>query len=87
MDLLASISLPHWLMIAGSVLVAVGFLGLVFTRNRQAPTSPDEGPTEPGFPIAKHPRTAADYAREEMDRTLAEHRRLVELGLKVRPPR
>jgi hypothetical protein len=32
MDLL----IPHWLMIAGAALVAIGFLGL-FTRNRQGP--------------------------------------------------
>ena len=36
MDFLSSINLPHWLMIAGTILVAMGFLGLVFTRNRQA---------------------------------------------------
>ena len=27
MDLLSSITLPYWLMIAGAVLVAMGFLG------------------------------------------------------------
>ena len=30
MDLLSSINLPHWLMIAGAILVAMSFLGLVF---------------------------------------------------------
>ena len=38
MDLLL---LPHWLMIAGAALVALGFLGLVFARNKQAATNPD----------------------------------------------
>jgi hypothetical protein len=37
MDLL---SLPHWLMIAGAVFLATGFLGLAFTRNRQPATNP-----------------------------------------------
>jgi hypothetical protein len=41
MDLLSSIELPHWLMIAGAILIAIGFLGLVFTRNKQAATNPD----------------------------------------------
>lgn len=27
---------PHWLMIAGAVLVVFGFLGLAFSRNRNA---------------------------------------------------
>jgi len=45
MDFLSSINLPHWLMIAGTILVAMGFLGLVFTRNRQAVTKPDSEPT------------------------------------------
>jgi hypothetical protein len=35
MDLLSSIELPHWLMIAGAILTAIGFLGLGFTRNRE----------------------------------------------------
>jgi hypothetical protein len=38
MGLLSSIELPHWLMIAGAVLLAMGFLGLAFTRNKEAAT-------------------------------------------------
>ncbi|MBR1143679.1 LPXTG cell wall anchor domain-containing protein [Bradyrhizobium sp. AUGA SZCCT0431] len=41
MDLLSSINLPYWLMIAGALLVAIGFLGLAFTRNKQAANNPD----------------------------------------------
>ncbi|MBR1193877.1 LPXTG cell wall anchor domain-containing protein [Bradyrhizobium sp. AUGA SZCCT0240] len=41
MDLLSSIKLPYWLMIAGALLVAIGFLGLAFTRNKQAAINPD----------------------------------------------
>jgi hypothetical protein len=45
MDVFSSINLPHWLMIAGTILVTMGFLGLVFNRNRQTATNPDSGPT------------------------------------------
>ncbi|MBR1302141.1 hypothetical protein [Bradyrhizobium sp. AUGA SZCCT0042] len=38
MDLpLLSIDLPHWLMIAGAVLVTMDSLDLVIVRNRQVP--------------------------------------------------
>jgi hypothetical protein len=47
MDLLSSIELPYWLMIAGAILVAMGFLGLVFTGNKQAATNPDSEPPVP----------------------------------------
>jgi hypothetical protein len=47
MDLLSSITLPHWLMIAGAVLVAIGFLGLAFTRDTQAAANPDPEPPVP----------------------------------------
>jgi len=39
MDLLSSIELPYWLMIAGAFFLVIGFLGLVFARNRRATTS------------------------------------------------
>jgi hypothetical protein len=38
MDLLSSIELPHWLMIAGAVLTVMGFVSLAFTRNKEAAT-------------------------------------------------
>ena len=47
MDLLSSIKLPHWLMIAGAILIATGFLGLVFARNKEAATNPDSEPPVP----------------------------------------
>jgi hypothetical protein len=34
---------PYWLIIAGAVLVAIGFIGLAFGRNRN---EPDHEPTE-----------------------------------------
>src|ERR1700738_4486528 len=35
---------PHWLMVAGAVLVAIGFIGLAFRRNRDGER--DHEPTE-----------------------------------------
>jgi LPXTG-motif cell wall-anchored protein len=35
---------PHWLMIAGAILVVLGFAGLVFRRNRNAEANRE--PTE-----------------------------------------
>jgi hypothetical protein len=36
---------PHWLMVAGAVLVALGFIGLAFRQNRNV-VEPDHEPTE-----------------------------------------
>ena len=55
---------PHWLMVAGAVLVAIGFIGLAFRRNRDGerdhePTEvtangkQSETPTPPPFPLAR----------------------------------
>ena len=35
---------PHWLMVAGAVLVAIGFIGLAFRRNRDG--EPNHEPME-----------------------------------------
>jgi hypothetical protein len=35
---------PHWLMVAGSVLVVLGFIGFAFRQNRNV--APDHEPTE-----------------------------------------
>ena len=69
MDLLSSIKLPHWLMIAGVILIATGFFGLVFTRNKQAATNPDSEPRVPPPSILRA-------------MTVHGHRRLVELKVK-----
>jgi hypothetical protein len=51
MDLLSSIELPHWLMIAGVVLIAMGLLGRGFTRKGEAAKGPDpEPPPHPKMP-------------------------------------
>ena len=44
MGLLSSIELPHWLMIGGAILTAMGFLGLAFARNKEVATNPDSEP-------------------------------------------
>jgi hypothetical protein len=43
MRVLSSIELPHWLMIAGAILIAMGFLGLAFTRYKEVATTRDSG--------------------------------------------
>jgi hypothetical protein len=37
---------PHWLMVAGAVLVVFGFVGFAFSKNRND-VQPDHGSTEP----------------------------------------
>jgi LPXTG-motif cell wall-anchored protein len=32
--MLSAMEYPHWLMVAGAVMVALGFIGLTFRRNR-----------------------------------------------------
>ena len=47
MDLLSSIALPHWLMIAGAILVGIGVLGLLLTRKSQAENDPESTVPQP----------------------------------------
>jgi hypothetical protein len=35
---------PHWMMVAGAILVAIGLFGLVFPRNGDV--EPDQDPTQ-----------------------------------------
>ncbi len=35
--MLSAMEYPHWLMVAGAVLVAFGFIGFVFSQNRNGP--------------------------------------------------
>jgi hypothetical protein len=37
MDALSAMEYPHWLMVAGAVLVALGFIGFAFRQNRNGP--------------------------------------------------
>jgi hypothetical protein len=55
MGLLSSMELPHWLMMAGAILIAMGFAGLAFTRNKEAaapepPSSHNQMPPLPKLP-------------------------------------
>ena len=36
--MLSAMEYPHWMMIAGPILVAAGFIGLAFHRNRNVET-------------------------------------------------
>ncbi len=42
--MLSAIEYPHWLMVAGAVLVVLGFIGFAFRQNRTV--EPDQEPTE-----------------------------------------
>jgi hypothetical protein len=37
LHLLSDWEYPHWMMMAGAILVALGFMGFAFHRNRNAP--------------------------------------------------
>lgn len=52
MRLLSSIELPHWLMIAGTILATLGVFGHVITRNKHTAVDPD---TEPLAPQPRRP--------------------------------
>jgi hypothetical protein len=41
-DALSALQYPHWLMVAGAVLVVFGFIGFAFGRNRNP--KPDREP-------------------------------------------
>jgi hypothetical protein len=74
MDLLSSIELPHWLMIAGAVLVVVGLIGLAFRKNyaESVENNPKQAaPTiEPNPKGPRRPRGAA-WDEREADREQA----------------
>jgi hypothetical protein len=40
--MLNAMEYPHWLIVAGAVLVAIGFIGLAFSRNRDVEPEPTE---------------------------------------------
>jgi hypothetical protein len=42
--MMAAMEYPHWLMVAGAVLVVLGFIGFAFSQNRNV--EPDQEPTE-----------------------------------------
>jgi hypothetical protein len=56
MDVLSSIELPHWLMIGGAILTAMGFLGLALTRNKEVAINPDSEPAAPRSKMPSLPR-------------------------------
>jgi len=46
LDMLSELQLPHWLIIAGSALIAFGVVGLIIRRSLRAPkTAEDNGTT------------------------------------------
>ena len=55
---MASLGLPHWLMIGGFVLVLAGFIGLALTRHTEVEADPVSLPddSDDANPPAKHRR-------------------------------
>jgi hypothetical protein len=68
MGLLSSIELPHWLMIAGAILIAMGLLGLAFARNKEVATNPDSEPPAPRSKMPPLPRRLDSSSKETNDR-------------------
>jgi hypothetical protein len=67
MRLVSSIELPHWLMIGGAILIAVGFLGLAFARNKEVAANPVSEPPTPRLKMPPLP-TLLDSLKETNDR-------------------
>jgi hypothetical protein len=42
--MLSAMQFPHWLIVAGAVMVTLGFIGFAFSKNRNP--KPDHAPTE-----------------------------------------
>jgi|tagenome__1003787_1003787.scaffolds.fasta_scaffold20990109_6 hypothetical protein len=52
----SALDYPHWIMIAGSLLVAFGFLGIAFSRNRNGMPVRNEESIKREEPAARHGR-------------------------------
>jgi hypothetical protein len=44
--MLSGMEYPHWIMVAGAVLVVLGFIGFAFSRNKDAEPHPDPPETK-----------------------------------------
>ena len=44
---------PHWMMMAGAILVAAGFIGLAFHRNRNGPVNESSRARESMFDLGQ----------------------------------
>ena len=56
--MLSAMEYPHWMMMAGAILVAVGFIGLAFHRNRNGPVN------EPNRALESTPTERLEAMRE-----------------------
>jgi len=59
------LSLPHWLIIAGAILVAMGFVGLALTRNKEAGVNSHTGPPAPLRKMPPLPRLLESSRHED----------------------
>jgi hypothetical protein len=53
LQLLLDWEYPHWMMLAGAILVAAGFIGLAFHRNRNGPENESSRALEPTAPTER----------------------------------
>jgi hypothetical protein len=51
-------------MIGGALLIAIGFLGLAFTRNKEVATNSDSEPPVPGSKMPPPPRLLDSSSRK-----------------------
>jgi hypothetical protein len=50
---------PHWMMMAGAILVAAGFIGLAFHRNRNGPVNESSRARESTTPTERRESASA----------------------------
>ena len=73
--------LPHWLMIAGAILIAMGFLGLALTRNKEVevdshpepPAPRQKMPPLPSLLYSSNHRTTNDRGKADRGREAKEN--------------
>ena len=53
LHLLSDWEYPHWMMMAGAIVVAAGFIGLAFYRNRNGPVNESGGARESTTPTER----------------------------------
>jgi hypothetical protein len=51
-DALSAMEYSHWMMVAGACLVVLGFIGLIFSRNRNLESAEDNLPAPPNSSVA-----------------------------------
>jgi hypothetical protein len=77
MELLTALQLPHWLMIAGALLVVVGFIGFAFRKNGEVATGKEQQAGHldaPGQAREGNKQVAGDQVESNEDESASELR-------------